>query len=530
MKKILCFVLTFVILSGFCIMPLSADHTFDDVHESDWFAPAVMRIKELGYMNGTSNTAFSPYEGVSRAMAVRVLYNMSGEKEEYSSYFADVPKNAWFAEAVCWAKNKGITDGTSGTKFSPDLLITREQLACFIDRYINAYSISLPNETEEKYADTEKVSEWALEAVDRMAKHKIMTPRIHDFFYPEATVSRAEFAAFVLSLKGEGDISRDRSVHVQLIYADTASSILEKGQTLSIKGVLYPENVTDTKISYISSDPTVASIDGTGKITAISKGTAKITLTSRDGGFKAYSVITVNDKPSATSNDPYTDGIYNSSADNSEMKPLGNGRYIDPNKPMVALTYDDGPHRTYTNQILDTMEKYGAVATFFELGNRAENCGDIIRREVELGCEVGNHSYDHPNLANLSASGVYNQINKTNNIIYNACGVWPELVRPPYGSLSTTAKNNINAPAINWSIDTLDWKYRDASYVTSVIKSQVSDGSVILMHSLYGSTAKATEIIVPWLLSQGYQLVTVSELAEAKGIDLIDGKVYYSFR
>ena len=516
-----------IMLFGLCIIPSSADTAFEDVTADDWFFGAVTRIKELGYMNGTSDTTFSPYNAISRAMAVQILYNMSKEKGDYSPYFSDVPQDAWFAEAVCWAKDKGIANGTSATRFSPSILMTREQLACFIGRYIDIYGLSVSDTGGDGYADMNNVSEWAIDAVSDMAVYRIMTPRVYDFFYPEATVSRAEFATFVLRMTGETELSTDTSTHVQLIYARTASAELEKGQSVSVKGVLYPELPTDSYITYSSSDPAVASVDESGNVTALAQGTARITLTSRDGGFKAYSFITVSELASKDKTQTNSD-IYNSSADMSEMRPIYSTS-IDPTKPMVAITYDDGPHRTYTNRILDTLEKYGAYATFFELGERAVNCPDVLKREIELGCEVANHSYDHPNLANLSASGVSAQISRTNDIIYNACGVHPTLVRPPYGSLSTTAKNNLGAPAILWSIDTLDWKYRDASYVTSVIKSNVYDGSVILMHSLYSSTASATEIIVPWLLSQGYQLVTVSQLAEAKGVDLENGKVYYSF-
>lgn len=527
MKKLISVIMSAIILFTLCVLPSSAEAAFEDVTADDWFFGAVTRIRELKYMNGTSDTTFSPYDAISRAMAVQILYNISGEQGKYSPCFTDVPKDSWFAEAVCWARDKGIANGTSATRFSPSSLMTREQLACFIGRYIDIYGLSASDTESYGYSDMSNVSEWAVDAVSDMASYKIMTPRVYDFFYPEATVSRAEFATFVLKMTGNTDFGIDTSIHVQLIYTRTASAELEKGQSVSVEGVLYPEAPTDSCITYSSSAPAVASVDEEGNVTALSQGTARITITSRDGGFKAYSFITVSelaskDKPQ-TNND-----TYNSSVDMSEMRPIYSTS-IDPTRPMVAITYDDGPHRTYTNRILDTLEKYGAYATFFELGERAVNCPDVLKREVELGCEVANHSYDHPNLANLSASGVSGQISRTNDIIYNACGIRPTLVRPPYGSLSATAKNNLGAPAILWSIDTLDWKYRDASYVTSVIKSQVRDGSVILMHSLYSSTASATEIIVPWLLSQGYQLVTVSQLAEARGVNLENGKIYYSF-
>lgn len=524
MKKVVSLLLVIFMFFSMSVSQITAQNIFADVSISDWFCNAVYKVCELKIMNGTSKDTFSPYEAVSRAMAVQVLYNLSGEEYEYSPYFTDVKENAWYAEAICWAKDKGIANGISETKFDPSALMTREQLACFIDRYITVYSIETSNTDMPEYADMNNVSEWAFDSVAHMYGYGIMTPRVFDFFYPEVTVSRAEFATFALNIMGEENIVEDTSTHVQLVYAKVASAVLTIGDTVDVEGNVYPEDSTDKLIKYTSSNPKAATVDERGNVTALSEGTAKITVTARDGSFKAYCEVTVSADPKLT---PAVNNSYTSSLDTSGMKPLG--RTIDPNKPMVAITYDDGPHRTYTNQILDTLEKYNSVATFFELGNRAVSCSDILQREVSLGCEVANHSYNHPNLATLSAGGVYSQINDTKNIIYNGCGVTPKLVRPPYGSHNATVRANVNAPVILWSIDTLDWKYRDASYVTSVIKNQVTDGSIILMHSLYASTAKATEIIVPWLISQGYQLVTVSELAEARGVQMQNGKVYTAF-
>ena len=83
-------------------------------------------------------------------------------------------------------------------------------------------------------------------------------------------------------------------------------------------------------------------------------------------------------------------------------------------------------------------------------------------------------------------------------------------------------------PLIQWSVDTLDWKHRNANSVISSVKNNAKDGSIILMHDLYGSTAEATKTIVPWLVNEGYQLVTVTELLQLKGIDIEDGSVYFS--
>ncbi len=506
-------------------MPVSAK-SFVDVGLTDWFYSSVSRCAELGYMSGTSENSFSPYEAITRAMLVQVLYNISGESVEYTPYFTDVREGHWYAKAVTWAKEKGIASGTSADKFSPNTKLTREQLAAFYTRYADIYGLALAEREAVDYLDKAFISEWALASVEAMNNAAIITTRPAQSFLPRGTVSRAELSGSLLRLMGDYDNGvYDSSVHVQLVYTDIASATLEAEQKLTLKATLWPSDAEDTNITFTSSDPKVASVDADGNITALNKGKADITVTSRDDGYTAKCTVTVRPKPTFTAQKAAI--LKYTSQYNVQMKPIG--RVVDPNKPMVALTYDDGPRPKSTNRILDCLEKYDSVATFFELGYLAKAYPDCIRREVALGCEVANHSWDHPNLATLSGSGVASQINSTSNLIYDICGVKPTLLRPPYGSYNSTVRNNAGMPLIIWSIDTLDWKYRDASYVTSVIKNQVTDGSIILMHSIYDSTAAATEAIVPWLINRGYQLVTVSELAEARGIDLQNGASYHSF-
>lgn len=206
-------------------------------------------------------------------------------------------------------------------------------------------------------------------------------------------------------------------------------------------------------------------------------------------------------------------------------------RKIDAKKPMVALTFDDGPNGTATPKILNTLEKYGVVATFFDLGTCIKNYPKVVKREEELGCEVGSHTYSHQNLNTLSTKQIQKDINKAITIYENTLGHKPALVRPPYGNANATVKKAINYPLINWDIDTLDWKSRNAkSILKEIHKYSDYDGRIILMHGIYDSTAEAVETLVPELINKGYQLVTVSEMAEYKGVTLKPGKVYLNFR
>ncbi len=201
---------------------------------------------------------------------------------------------------------------------------------------------------------------------------------------------------------------------------------------------------------------------------------------------------------------------------------------IDPKKPAVALTYDDGPHPTVTHDILDVLEKYDARATFFVVGSRVPLYPDCVKRASELGCEIGNHTYNHKILTSATDSQIASEIAKTNSVVKNITGKLPTVARAPGGSYNNRVKGQVDLPLIQWSVDTLDWKNRNASSVISSVKSNARDGSVILMHDLYSSTAEATKTIVPWLVKEGYQIVTVTELMQLKGIYMEDGSVYFS--
>lgn len=206
-------------------------------------------------------------------------------------------------------------------------------------------------------------------------------------------------------------------------------------------------------------------------------------------------------------------------------------RALDLSKPMVALTFDDGPAE-YDRRILTALEAAGGRGTFFLVGKNIAARRDIVRRMAEGGHEIGNHSWSHPSFSKLSEKEIRFQIQKTNEEISSAAGSPARLVRPPYGALGGQAKPTLAAmgyAASLWSIDTLDWKTRNADRTVSAVLNQVKDGDVILMHSLYAQSAEAVERMAPELVRRGYQLVTLSELAGARG-GMTPGKAYGAFR
>lgn len=203
-------------------------------------------------------------------------------------------------------------------------------------------------------------------------------------------------------------------------------------------------------------------------------------------------------------------------------------RKIDKNKKMVALTYDDGPS-IYTPRVLKTLKENNAVATFFVVGNRVPTYSDTVKKAHDMGCEIGNHTYEHKNLTRVSEAEVKRQITKTNRNVKKVTGQAPVIMRPTGGATNANVKQWVGMPSIIWSIDTLDWKTRNAGSTKKAVLDHVKDGDIVLMHDLYSATASASETIIPELVKRGYQLVTVSELAECRG-GMKETGAYYSFR
>lgn len=203
-------------------------------------------------------------------------------------------------------------------------------------------------------------------------------------------------------------------------------------------------------------------------------------------------------------------------------------REIDPDKPMIALTFDDGPSKT-TPKILALLDQYDGRATFCMVGNRVKQYSDIVDQVVEQGSEIASHTWDHKKLTSLSKSEIKNELESTNKAIESAGGEQPLFLRPPYGSVNSEIESvakELNMAIVNWSIDTLDWKTRNAKETYAAIMKNVKDGSIILCHDLHKETGDAMEQVIPELVKRGYQLVTVSELLSAKGNEIETGKVY----
>lgn len=200
---------------------------------------------------------------------------------------------------------------------------------------------------------------------------------------------------------------------------------------------------------------------------------------------------------------------------------------LDPEKPMVALTFDDGPYDVVDKRILKVLKKYDGRATFFVLGSRVSSYKKDLKNIYKQGCQVASHTYSHKNLTELSKKAMKEEVKKANKAIKKIIGVNPGLLRCPYGSTNKLMKETIKMPLIAWNVDSEDWKSRNADTVYKRCKD-ISDGDIILMHDIYESTADAVEKLVPKLHKKGVQFVTVEELFYYKGKKLKNGKTYYN--
>ena len=197
-------------------------------------------------------------------------------------------------------------------------------------------------------------------------------------------------------------------------------------------------------------------------------------------------------------------------------------------KTRIALTFDDGPGE-YTDELLDCLEENNAHATFFMLGQNVGSWESTVQRMADIGCEIGSHSWDHPNLYDLSMDSVAKEFSDTDAALEKACGQKASVARAPYGNWSDDIISTVGKPFFTWSLDSMDWSYLDVNKdYDAVMNGDLTDGSIILMHDIHEPSVQAAIKMIPELVQKGYKLMTVSELAAAKGVTL-QGANYSDF-
>lgn len=191
---------------------------------------------------------------------------------------------------------------------------------------------------------------------------------------------------------------------------------------------------------------------------------------------------------------------------------------------LAAITFDDGPSSRYTPRLLDGLKARGAKATFFVLGQNAQDNLDVIRRAYEEGHEIASHTWSHKDLTELSDSGIQNEIRSTERVLNQVCGEGKYLLRPPYGNANSRVRALAGVPLVYWSVDPEDWRYRDADTVCANIVNNTSDGSIILVHDIYASSVDGALRAIDKLKEKGYEFVTVTELHRRRQVAMENGQ------
>lgn len=198
-------------------------------------------------------------------------------------------------------------------------------------------------------------------------------------------------------------------------------------------------------------------------------------------------------------------------------------------RPVVALTFDDGPRRSTTTQLLDGLAQRGVTATFFLIGEQVEGNEDIIRRMDAEGHQLGVHTWDHVQLTGLGPRDFYAQVERTRSLLAQTVGRESFALRPPYGMVDNGVKKRSGAPIILWSIDPTDWDDKNTQRVVAEVAAQAGDGDIILLHDIYPTSVEAALQIVDILHARGFLFVTVEELASQRHVALEPGETYCDF-
>ena len=196
----------------------------------------------------------------------------------------------------------------------------------------------------------------------------------------------------------------------------------------------------------------------------------------------------------------------------------------------VALTFDDGPSGRYTERLLDGLRERGAKATFLLCGYRMEDFPELTARISREGHEIGFHGYSHDNMSVMSRRKIGEELIRSEKLLPEGCR--PVFLRPPGGAEGDNVRQVAevrNLGLLLWSVDPKDWAVKDAPLVISRVVETAGDGDVILMHDMSDSSVTAALEILDRLQNQGYQFVTVSELAELRGVKIRPGETYRRF-
>ncbi len=192
---------------------------------------------------------------------------------------------------------------------------------------------------------------------------------------------------------------------------------------------------------------------------------------------------------------------------------------------LVALTFDDGPG-PYTEKLLNGLAEKGVKATFFCLGQSAATYPELVKRMFDEGHQLANHSFNHPNLNEMTVDSAVYQITRTDAILNGITGGWESYyIRPPYGNITQAIQSRLQAPVFIWSVDTIDWMVLNAETVKNNILRDSYDGAVVLVHDIHRTTVDGVLDSIDTMIECGYEFVTLKELYRRRGVTLYGGQI-----
>jgi len=228
---------------------------------------------------------------------------------------------------------------------------------------------------------------------------------------------------------------------------------------------------------------------------------------------------------------------YNEIVDYLEFKPIVSeesevetGFSYDPSKVSVAFSFDDGPNGNKTQRLIDALEDYKMSATFFFVANKMDNDKITVKKVYDSHSEIGYHSYRHEYFTKQSTEEIKAEFAKSDSILNQITGGHFKLSRPPYGAYNKNVLNAIDNAFIRWNLDTNDWQFKDPEYIRKYVLDNLSDNSIILFHDSYNTSVEAAITLMETLYLMDVQVLSVSELAKLRNIELSNHEVYYDFK
>lgn len=213
----------------------------------------------------------------------------------------------------------------------------------------------------------------------------------------------------------------------------------------------------------------------------------------------------------------------------SAALPADGPAQLEADRPLIALTFDDGPRRATTEVLLDGLAERGVKATFFLVGEMLPGNEDLVKRMDREGHQIGTHSYDHVYLTGLNAADFARQVDRTETLLAEMLGHGGFVLRPPYGMIDNAVEKRSHSALILWSVDPKDWNDKNTDRIVNHIVSCARDGDVILLHDIYPTSVEAALRVVDALHQKGFLFVTVEELACQRHVELKPGQTYRNF-